>query len=86
MKRAVESKSIWFYTLSIIVTVGTALLADENFKDLLGDNIGYVTGLMAVVGIGLRLVTTRPIGKENLKVLEVDENQSDDTYGINNTL
>ena len=72
MKRAVQSKSIWFYTLSLVATVGTALMADDNFKQLMGDNMGWVTGIMAVVGIGLRLVTTRPIGKENLEVLEVD--------------
>ena len=72
MKRAVQSKSIWFYSLSLIATVGTALMADDNFKQLMGDNMGWVTGIMAVVGIGLRLVTTRPIGKENLEVLEVD--------------
>ena len=74
MKRAVESRSLWFYTLSIVATVGTALLADQNFKDLIGDNVGYVTGLMALVGIGLRLITTRPIGKENLDVLKTDNN------------
>ena len=77
MKKATQSKSIWFYTLSLIATVGTALIADENFKNLMGDNIGYVTGFMAIVGIGLRLVTSQPIGKENLKVLEPDEHENE---------
>ena len=73
MKRAIASKSIWFYSLSLISTVGVALMADENFKQLMGENMGWVTGAMAVVGLWLRLVTTRPIGKENLKVLEPGE-------------
>ena len=71
MKRAVQSRSLWFYTLTLITTVGTALLADENFKDLIGNNVGYVTGAMAVVGIWLRLIsTTQIVSKKNLEILD----------------
>ena len=87
MKKAVESRSIWFYALSIVTTVGTALLADENFKSLLGDNIGYITGLMALVGLWLRFTTSKaiePIIKKkvvpesNLDILNSDI----DEYGV----
>lgn len=83
MKKPIQSRSIWFYSLSLIATVGTALLADENFKSLLGDNIGYVTGLMAVVGIGLRIVTSRPIGyDDNNAVEEALKQDMVDEYGV----
>ena len=77
MKKVRQSKTIWFYTLSLIATVGTALLADENFKNLLGDNIGYVTSAMAFVGIALRLVTDKgiEIKRKHQEILE-DEHEN----------
>ena len=70
MKRAVQSRTLWFSTLSLLAIIGTAILADENLKSLFGDNIGYLMGFVSVCNIALRLATTKAIGKENLEILD----------------
>lgn len=73
-KAVVKSKSIWFYGLSLIATIGTVLLGDESFKALAGDNVGYLTSFMALVGLALRFVTTDPIvHKKNMEILEMTD-------------
>ena len=69
----IKSKTVWLNVLLIISSIGTGLLADDTFRTLVGDNIGWIGSVIGVVGVVLRIFTTKPLGKENLDVLEVTD-------------
>lgn len=70
-----------FNILLIISSVGTALMADENFKALLGDNIGLIGAAVGVAGFFLRFNTTTPIAKKKVGTAEeMGWTQADDDY------
>ncbi len=89
-KTPIQSKNLWFNGLSIVALVITDMMANDAFRDALGAKIIYLMIAGSFVNMGIRFFTTKPIAipkrkpkhKGNLDVLE--ENQSDDTYGIDN--
>ncbi len=60
-KKPIQSKTLWFNGLLVASSVGTALLADENFRILIGNNIETAGAIVGVIGILLRLVTGKQI-------------------------
>ena len=89
-KKPVESKSLWFNVLSIISIASASLLADESFREIIGGYAVYLIIFVNVVNMIIRMYTVKPLEmrkekpppKSNLDVLDIDENQSDDSYGI----
>lgn len=97
VKSVVESKRSWFNYGSIFALGITAILADEEFVALVKEILG-IKGAFAIMIVGAlvnqylaQTSTYRPVFKtprnahlENLKKLEIDESQADDTYGLTN--
>lgn len=87
-KPAIQSKTIRLNIMSIIAVGLTALLADPTFTEKIG---GLFVMILNVTLILIRtfdtdtkidgVIKSKP--KSNLDILEIDENQSDDSYGIN---
>lgn len=63
-KKPVQSKSIWFNTLSIIALVGGALLADESFRELVGAYSVYLIIAVNVINMIIRGYTDKPLARE----------------------
>jgi len=59
-KRVIKSKTIWFNLLSLVAI----LLADEHFRDMLGDYAIYLVVIQSLVNLGLRFVTREPLSVE----------------------
>lgn len=97
-KSVLQSKRSWFNYGSILALGATALLADAQFVAEIKETLG-IKGTIGLMIIGAlvnqylaQTSTERPTfelpktpHQKNLEKLEVDENQSDDTYGINAT-
>lgn len=56
-----KSDTLWFNALVIVSSIGTGLLADETFRVMVGDNIGWIGTVLGIIGVILRLTTTKPI-------------------------
>ena len=82
MKKPIQSKTIWFSSLSLLAVIGTTVLADENLKGLLGDNVGLLVGFVAFVNIGLRLITDKAIGYDNNNAVEDALGDDSEEYGV----
>ena len=66
-KSPVKSKTLWFNILSIVAIV----LADEHFKNIIGDNTIILFMLQSAVNIGLRFVTKEPVSIKGEKTLDM---------------
>ena len=66
----IKSKTLWLNILLVISSIGTGLLADDTFRALVGENIGWIGSIVGLIGIVLRIYTTKPLGKENLDMLD----------------
>ena len=75
-----KSETLWVNALIIISAVGTALLADDTFKAVIGDSIGLIGAFIGLVGIVLRISTSKPLGYDYDNVLEQELRQADDNY------
>ena len=60
-KDAVKSKTVWFNLLLVLISVGTFLINDEVFKQMVGDNIGIIGTIVGVLGFILRAFTSEPL-------------------------
>jgi len=60
-KKPIQSKTLWFNVLSIISVIGASLLADSEFRALIGSNATYIIIIMNVVNVALRFFTDKPI-------------------------
>lgn len=56
-KSPIKSKTLWFNILSIAAII----LADEHFKEIIGNHAAILFVLQSIVNIGLRFVTTKPV-------------------------
>jgi hypothetical protein len=95
VKSVLESKRSWFNYGSILALGVTALLADAEFVAMIKDTLG-VKGTIGMMIVGAlvnqylaQTSTKRPTFKtprnahlENLRKLEDEQTQADDTYSI----
>lgn len=63
-KKPIQSKNLWFNTLTIISMVGATLLADDNFRELIGGSELLIVVGVAVINMVIRMYTTKPISRE----------------------
>ena len=63
-KRPIESKSIWFNGLSIVSLVGASLLADDSFRELVGNSAIYLIIGVNVINMVIRGYTTKPLSRK----------------------
>ena len=60
-KKPIQSKSLWFNVLTIVAMVGASLLADDNFRDLVGSNAMFLIIVVNVINMWIRFNTVSPI-------------------------
>ena len=60
-KRPVQSRTLWFNVLSIVVVILTTLMADETFKTLIHGNTTLLVIAVNVINMYLRFGTTQRI-------------------------
>ena len=79
-KTALESKSIWFNGLSIISLAIGSLLADDNFRELIGGFAIYLILAVNVINMIIRGYTQKPLvlKKEKVKLNPLEQALKDD--------
>lgn len=85
-KAPVQSKTLWVNLLSILSLVLTSLLADENFRDLIGSyGMFWIIG-SNVVNMILRGYTSKPLElkKPKQKLDPLEQALKDDDDEIHN--
>lgn len=77
MKKARQSKTIWYIIVTALGVAITAMVADDSFKELIG---GWAVGLYLVDKIiqgYLRSITTTPIGSKKEEDFDNEESGED---------
>lgn len=66
-KKPIQSKSLWFNILSIVAIAGAGLLADDNFREMIGSNAIYLIIVVNIVNMLIRGYTDKPISLDKAK-------------------
>ncbi len=86
-KKPIQSKSLWFNTLSIMAMVGGALLADQQFREIIGTNAIYVIIAVNIINMIIRSYTIKPISMDpdpspDLNPVDEALRKESEEYGI----
>ena len=78
-KRAIESRSYWYYLAVVVGAVIAAIMADDSFKELIGSYFVLFIIADKMISAYLRTITEKKIefGKPKLNPLEAALRQDD---------
>ena len=84
VKKPIQSKSYWYYIFVVVGSIVTAILADNNFKELIGSYAVFLVILDKGISFYLRSITTKKIEwrKPREKLNPLDEALRQDSLEI----
>ena len=85
VKAPIKSKTLWFNILTIVAMVGASLLADDGFRDIIGNHAIFLIVGVNAVNVWLRTQTIRPLGNPEVEKLNpLEQALKDDNDALDN--